>query len=166
MDNFHFIDIKPSIDRKETALIKDVILKRAKEKAETLTEEKNENYTTQVQHDVMDIARESLNPSSMNPFNQFMENMGVQNKYIESTDALDRVKSKSELEMPRQEEVAPKELKRNIESVSNQTYSETVKDETMKAARSQFKSTLSETLNFLNTQAAIKMVKGTHSKIR
>ena len=46
MDNFHFIDIKPTIDRTEAASIKDAIFRRAREKAQQLTEEKSDNYTS------------------------------------------------------------------------------------------------------------------------
>lgn len=166
MDHFHFVDIKPTIDRAETASIKDAIFKRAREKAQTLTEEKSENYTSQVQNDVMDIARGSIDASPMNPFNQFMENLGLQNGQPEKLDALDRVASKSELEIPAIKPNYTKELKHNIESVSDKTFANSVKDETMARARAQFRTNLNATLNFLNTQAAIKMAKNAHSKIK
>ena len=35
MDNFHFIDVKSSIDRAETASIKEAIFRRAREKSNT-----------------------------------------------------------------------------------------------------------------------------------
>ena len=166
MDNFYFVDVKPAIDRAETASIKDAIFKRAREKAEAITEAKKENYTTQVQNDVMEIAREDVKASSMNPFNQFMDNLGIQNGQPESFDPLDKIKPKSEIEQipPKNPEI--KEVKHNIESVSDKTFSNSVKEENMKAARQQFRSNLSATLNFLNTQAAIQMVSKTHSKIR
>ena len=68
-------------------------------------------------------------------------------------------------------EVKPKEnipqLKHNIQSVDNSTYTNSMRDETMAAARNQYgrRGNLMETLNFLNTQAAIRMVNKTHSKI-
>jgi len=157
MDNFHFLDVKSSIDRKETASIKDAIFRRAREKASSLAEEKSENYTSQVQDDVMNIARESLQASPMNPFNQFMENVGVQ----KAPKIVEQVKPQEKKEEP------VKELKRNIESVSDSAFVKSVKDETMTAARNQFRqgTNLNSILNFLNTQAAIKMAENAHSKI-
>lgn len=157
MDRFHFIDVKPSIDRKETASIRDAIFQRAKEKAARLTEEKSENYTSQVQNDVMEIARTSVKPSPMNPFNRFKESMGLQKPETNETE-------KSETSV---EKVVPRELKHNIQSVSNENYAASIKDETMRAARNQFKqeTNLMATLSFLNTKAAIKMAESAHSKI-
>ena len=162
MDRFHFIDVKPTIDRKETASTRDAIFKRAREKAEALTEEKNENYTTQIQNDVMEIARESIRPSQKNPFNQFLENMNVQNK-AEVTERT--VKPKDEFIAAKEE--FSRRIKHNIESINNKTYTDSVKDETMEAARSQFRqgTNLMATLSFLNTKAAIKMAENAHSKI-
>lgn len=166
MDNFYFVNVKPAIDRKETATIKDAIFKRAKEKAESLTEEKSENYTSQIQQDVMEVARETLKPSSLNPFNQFKENTKIQTDEQEVVDAIDKVKPQSELEIPREEKIYTNELKHNIESVSDKAYSNTMKEEAMSAARTQFRNNLNTTLNFLNTQAAIQMAKNARSKIR
>lgn len=164
MNNFHFVDIKPTIDRKETTSIKDAIFKRAREKAQAMTEEKSENYTAQVQNDVMEIARESLKPSPMNPFNQFMDNIGVQNGQPAASETANKTAEiKNEIE--KIEEVYTREVKRNIESVSNQAFANSVKDETMTAARNQFRTNLNTTLNFLNTQAAIKAAENAHSKI-
>lgn len=161
MDNFHFVDIKPTIDRKETASIKDAIFRRAREKAEALTEEKSENYTSQVQKDVMDIARETIKPSPMNPFNQFMDNLGIQNGQPTVSETSQQPVTDTE----KLKETYTKELKRNIESVSHQAFANSVKEETMTEARNQFRSNLNATLSFLNTQAAIKAAENAHSKI-
>lgn len=161
MDNFHFVDIKPTIDRKETASIKDAIFRRAREKAEALTEEKSENYTSQVQKDVMDIARETIKPSPMNPFNQFMDNLGIQN----GQPTVSETNQQPVTDTEKLKETYTKELKRNIESVSHQAFANSVKEETMTEARNQFRSNLNATLSFLNTQAAIKAAENAHSKI-
>lgn len=172
MDNFHFIDVKPTIDRQQTASIRDAIFRRAKEKAEALTEEKSENYTTQVQNDVMEIARESIQASPMNPFSQFMENVGLQNKITEAVDKVQEQQQQPKVEaqkidQPKLEEIYTREIKHNIESASNSTFIKSVQEETMKSARNQFRNetNLTTTLKFLNTQAAIKMAEGAHSKI-
>ena len=60
------------------------------------------------------------------------------------------------------------QLKHNIQSVDNSRYTNSMRDETMTAARNQYggrRANLMATLNFLNTQAAIRMVNNTHSKI-
>ncbi len=168
MDHFHFVEIKPAIDRKETASIKDAIFRRAQEKAQTITEEKTENYTSQAKNDVMEIARETIQSSPMNPFNQFMDNLGIQidkPEVKESIDPLEKVASKSELEIPKLGDLSKKEIKHNIESVQDKTFANSVKEETMARARAQFRTNLSNTLIFLNTQAAIKMAENAHSKI-
>ncbi|MCM1265731.1 MAG: hypothetical protein NC200_05985 [Candidatus Gastranaerophilales bacterium] len=165
MSNFHFIDVKPSIDRSEVASIKEAIFKRAREKSNSLATEKSENYTSQIQNDVMEIARAGLQESPMNPFNQFMENMGLNSSasVAETTEA----KPVEKAETPDLKEIYTKEVKRNIESASNGAYTKSVKEETMAAARNQFRqgTSLMATLNFLNTQAAIRMAEDAHSKI-
>lgn len=165
MNNFHFIDVKPSIDRSEVASIKDTIFQRAREKSNNLASEKSENYTAQVQNDVMEIASSGLRESSMNPFNQFMENMGLNNS-AQTSEVKDVVPAK-ETETPDITKIYTREVKRNIESASNSTYTNSVKEETMTAARNQFRqgTNLMATLNFLNTQAAIRMAENAHSKI-
>ena len=170
MDNFHFIDVKPTIDRKQTASIKDAVFKRAREKAAAMTEEKSENYTSQVQNDVMEIARESIQASPMNPFSQFMENVGLQNKITEAVDKVQEQQPKTEVnkvDMAKLKEVYSRELKHNIESVSNKAFVKSVQDETMASARNQFRSetNLTASLKFLNAQAAIQLAKDSHSKI-
>ena len=161
MNNFHFIDVKPSIERSEVASIKDAIFKRAREKSNLLAKEKSENYTSQMQNDVMEIARVDFQSSSMNPFNQFKDSIGLnQPEPVVQQSA-------SKMDLPTLEEVFTREVKHNIESVSNSAYTKSVKDETMTAARNQFRqeTNLMATLNFLNTQAAIQMAKNAHSKI-
>ena len=161
MNNFHFIDVKPSIDRSEVASIKDAIFKRAREKSNALANEKSESYTSQMQNDVMEIARIDFQETAMNPFNQFKESLGL------NQPAPEPIAQQPTTNEPKLEEIFTKELKRNIESVSNQTFTQSVKDETMTAARNQFRqqTNLMATLNFLNTQAAIQMAKNAHSKI-
>ena len=158
MDRLYFVDVKPSIDRKETTSIKDAIFRRAREKAQELADEKNGNYTSDVKNDVMDIARETISASPMNPFNQFMESLASQNSESEE------VVQESD-NFPDLTETFNREVKHNIESASNDAFVKSIKDETMLEARRQFRTNLNITLNFLNTQAAIRAAESTHSKI-
>lgn len=165
MNNFHFVDVKPSIERKDVSLIKEAIFKRARDKAEQLNEEKNEHYTSDVKNDIMEIASADFRSTEFNPFNKFKESMGLNNQ--------EQVVEHEPKQVVQQEPVATKKtfeikpLKHNIESVSNSNYSDSVKDETMTAARNQFRQNMNLTtsLNFLNAQAAIQMAKYAHSKI-
>lgn len=161
MDNFHFVNVKPSIERKDVSLIKEAIFKRAREKAEQMNDEKNEHYTSDVKNDVMDIASADFRSSEFNPFNKFKESMGLNTPKPEP-----QPQPVAEQE-PVKKTFEIKPLKHNIESVSNGSYTESVKDETMTAARNQFRQdrNLTTSLNFLNAQAAIQMAKYAHSKI-
>ena len=163
MDHLHFVDIKTSIDRKETASIKEAIFKRAREKAQALSEEKQEKYTSQVQKDIMEIARGSITASPMNPFNQFMNNVGTGVNEVKKAETPKQEELKDNF--PDLNEVFSKEVKHNIESVKNENFANTVKEETMAAARDQFRTNLNATLNFLNSKAAIKAAEYAHSKI-
>ena len=162
--NFHFIDIKPTIDKSQVNSIKEAIFARAREKANALAEEKNESYTTQAQNDVMNTARESLNIPEVNPFNQFIKsiNNGVSTNNNNPVTA----ENKAEVAPAEKNEPPQREVKHNIESVNNSNYTNSVRNETMSAARSQFSQgrSLADTLNFLNTQAAISMAKSVQQK--
>lgn len=159
MDNFHFVNVKPSIERKDVSLIKEAIFKRAREKAEQINDEKNEHYTSDVKNDIMEIASADFRSSEFNPFNKFKESMGLNAPKPEPQPVAEQEPVKKTFEI--------KPLKHNIESVSNGSYTESVKDETMTAARNQFRQdrNLTTSLNFLNAQAAIQMAKYAHSKI-
>ncbi|MCD8377336.1 MAG: hypothetical protein LUB59_00955 [Candidatus Gastranaerophilales bacterium] len=162
MDNFHFIDVKPAIDHAETASIKDTIFRRAREKSNTLAAEKGESYTSDIQNDVMSVAHESIQGTQANPFNRFIESMGLNNEQTEEVSEAQPAGKSVDIQ-----EIYTREIKRNIESVSNEAFAGSVKNETMAAARNQFSqaTNLTATLNFLNTQAAIRMAEGAHSKI-
>lgn len=161
MDNFHFVQVKPKIEHKEVSLIKEAIFKRAREKAQEINMEQNAQYTADVKNDIMEIASASLKSNEFNPFNKFKESMGLNAQKDEPV-----AETKPE---PVKEELSPrfKPLKHNVQSVSNQNYSNSVKDETMTVARNQFRHNmdLTTSLNFLNAQAAIQMAKYAHSKI-
>ncbi len=150
MNNYNITGSSPSIDYGDVKNIKDMIFNKAMEKSSSLAKESEEQMALSIQNDVMDNARSSISSSRMKPFGLL---------------------TKTQPEVQLQEEI-PKikdvpELKHNIQSVDNSVYTASMRDETMNAARKQFsrKPTLMETLQFLNTQAAIKMVSKTHSKI-
>ena len=178
MDNFHFVKVKPSIEHKDVSLIKEAIFKRAREKAEQMNDEKSSQYTSDVKNDVMEIASADFRSTEFNPFNKFKESMGLNkpNATVEtqSTEEVQKAQTEPTLNDKVQNTASTsnntfeiKPLKHNIERVNNSNFTEAVKDETMTAARNQFRQArnLITSLNFLNAQAAIQMAKYAHSKI-
>lgn len=178
MDNFHFVKVKPSIEHKDVSLIKEAIFKRAREKAEQMNDEKNNQYTSDAKNDVMEIASADFRSTEFNPFNKFKESMGLNkpNTTVKTQSTEDV--PKAQIEPIQNDKVQNtvstsnntfeiKPLKHNIERVNNNNFTEAVKDETMAAARNQFRQArnLTTSLNFLNAQAAIQMAKYAHSKI-
>ena len=62
------------VSRSETEALKEMIFKRAREREEALNADTQEQYTTSVQRDVMDIARDSfVSTTKNNPFAQIVE---------------------------------------------------------------------------------------------
>lgn len=145
-----------------------MILNRAQEKAASMIEEKNDAYTSSVQNDVMSQARASVQASNSQP--QF-------GGLVSSVKASASNSTPAPAKTP---EVAPEgsvnsvdntsqnQLKYNVQSADNSNYTNSVREETMAVAKSQYsgrKMNLTESLGFLNTQAAIRTMGKTHSKI-
>lgn len=170
MDNFHFVNVKPSIDRSEVSFLKETIFQRAREKAEKMNAAQNEQYTSEVKNDIMEIVSADFRSTEFNPFNQFKESLGL-NKTESKPESKPEPKKETPVAISETQEVPPKAeikpLKHNIQSVNSSTYSESVKDETMEIARNQFRQqqNLTMSLKFLNAQAAIQMANYAHSKI-
>lgn len=178
MDNFHFVKVKPSIERKNVSLIKEAIFKRAREKAEQMNDEKSNQYTSDAKNDVMEIASADFRSTEFNPFNKFKESMGLNKPNITvETQSTENVQEPEVAQTKNVNVISTastsnntfeiKPLKHNIERVNNSNFAEAVKDETMTVARNQFRQdrNLTTSLNFLNAQAAIQMAKYAHSKI-
>lgn len=152
MNNYNLTGSSPSIDYGDVKTVKEMIFNKAREKSLSLVKDSEENMTSSIQNDVMDHARSSISQSRMKSFGML-------------------TKTQSQTDAPLQEAISETndvpQLKHNIQSVDNSVYTASMRNETMNVARNQFsrKPTLMETLNFLNTQAAIKMVSKTHSKI-
>ncbi len=152
MNNYGFTNARPGIDMSEVASVKEMIFNKSREKAAAMAAEREENVTQSVQNDVMQDARASISNGRMKPF-------GVLTKNTQSFEQEIKPQENTQKEIP--------QLKHTIESVDNSVYTASMRDEAMNEARRQYsrKPTLMETLNFLNTQAAIRMVNKTHSKI-
>ena len=156
MNNYGFTGARPSIDMSEVASVKEMIFNRAKEKSSALATEREEGMTQAVQNDVMTSARESIRNSRIKPFGDLTQN--IKTESTQQTSAPQETTTQQNIP----------QLKHNIQSVDNSRYTNSMRDETMTAARNQYsgrRANLMATLNFLNTQAAIRMVNNTHSKI-
>ena len=156
MNNYGLTGARPSIDMSEVASVKEMIFNRAKEKSSALATEREEGMTQAVQNDVMTSARESIGNSRIKPFGDLTQN--IKTESTQQTSAPQETTTQQNIP----------QLKHNIQSVDNSRYTNSMRDETMTAARNQYggrRANLMATLNFLNTQAAIRMVNNTHSKI-
>ncbi len=151
MNNYNIAGSTPNIDYGDVKSVKELIFNKAREKSTSLAKASEDQMTSSIQNDVMNQARDSIASSNIKPFGMLIKSS--------SESVLQDEKSNISDSVP--------ELKHKIQSVDNSVYTASMRDETMNAARNQFskKPTLMETLHFLNTQAAIKMVSKTHSKI-
>ena len=156
MNNYGLTGARPSIDMSEVASVKEMIFNRAKEKSSALATEREEGMAQAIQKDVMTSARESIGNSRIKPFGDLTQN--IKTESTQQTSAPQETTTQQNIP----------QLKHNIQSVDNSRYTNSMRDETMTAARNQYggrRANLMATLNFLNTQAAIRMVNNTHSKI-
>ncbi len=156
MNNYGLTGARPSIDMSEVASVKEMIFNRAKEKSSALATEREEGMAQAIQNDVMTSARESIGNSRIKPFGDLTQN--IKTESTQQTSAPQETTTQQNIP----------QLKHNIQSVDNSRYTNSMRDETMTAARNQYggrRTNLMATLNFLNTQAAIRMVNNTHSKI-
>lgn len=138
MNNYKFDSI---VNRQEADALKEMIFKRARERAESMTQEVQESYTSTVKNDIMDLARDTF-VSKKNPFS------------IEAEPSQTEQKAEIGFSKRRVEEI-----KSQI-NYRNRTATEEVVEETMSEARTEFggKASFMGALNFLNSQASISLV--------
>jgi len=172
MDNYRFIHVRPSIDNSQVSSVREMILNRAKEKSSAMAEEKSSGYTASVQNDVMSQARASVQaPAAQPQFGGLVSSAKSSSVDSSSVGAVTSATDKSleyTLSAGAQSQNSQTQLKYNVQSADNSNYTASVRDEAMNAARSQYtsrKMNLTKTLEFLNTQAAIKALVKAHSKI-
>ncbi len=146
MNNYRFNSL---VSNSEQEALKEMIFKRARERAQAITNEIQSDYTTSVQNDVMDLARESFNVTK-NPFAQTTKSETKPTD--EKNDEIGFAKRQV------------KEIKFQITSNNkNINYDITSREleATMNQAREDFskKPSFMGALNFLNSQASIALVK-------
>lgn len=150
MSNYSF---NSTVSSKEAEALKEMIFKRARERAQALNEDTQKNYTTNIQSEVMEIARDSFSVSK-NPFTKIVET--EQEKVQNNT-------------TKKEEEIGF--AQRNIEEIKAQIYYRNKNNNTniankeiasvMDDARitSERKQSFIGALDFLNSQASISLIK-------
>ncbi len=150
------------VSQSEVAALKEMIFKRASERAQALTEEVQSSCTSAIQLDVMDMARDSF-VSSKNPFSRKVEQ--------ESKTSPSETETKQEAKTP---EIGF--AKRNVNEIKAQIHNKNINvnsdianntvESAMHEARANFskKSSFMGALDFLNSQASIALVTKNNSK--
>lgn len=144
MSSYKFDSI---VNRQEADALKEMIFKRARERAESMTKETQESYTSAVRNDIMDLARDTF-VANKNPFSVVEEKTEVP------------VKNEVEVGFSQRR---VEEVKAQINYRNRITSDEIVNneiEETMTEARAEFgnKTSFMGALNFLNSQASITLV--------
>lgn len=143
-----YISNNSIVSRQEAEALKEMIFKRVKERAEAIEQQVNSSYTSDVQADIMDVARASFE-TKKNPFAQI----------IESTPT-NETKETPEIGFA-QRKVNP--VQKQIVNKNSETNAEITKaivEETMATASNDLtrKKTFMGALEFLNSQATITLV--------
>lgn len=139
------------VTKSEASALKEMIFKRAQERAQVL----NEN----TQEDVMDMARESF-VSKDNPFSKIVENSyaatAEKTTEVEKNDAPQDTMPKEDIGFP-----VAKELKlQNSKNINNQIAASAVRNNMAEAREAlSNKKSFMGALNFLNSQAAISLMR-------
>ena len=143
MQNYNYN--KAIVSKAETEALKEMIFKRARQRAEALAQETQKQYTSSFKDEIMDIARSSFDAPG-NPF--------AQNKTETKTEKHNNIGFK--------QKQTDKEIKKIIQSKNDITKELTSQEEitrVMKAAATEFENTKQfvGALNFLNAQAGINL---------
>ena len=134
------------VSKNEAAALKDMIFKRAQERAKSFNED--------AQADVMDMARDSF-VSKDNPFSKIIENTIPENKTVEP-EAVEKKQKDDGVGFP-----MPKEVKLQQNQVINNQITSSAINSNMREAREALtnKKRFIGALNFLNSQAAVSLMR-------
>ena len=141
------------VSNTEQEALKDMIFKRARERAQAMNEEVQNSYTGLIQNDVMDLARDSF-VAQKNPFSQIVENVEVES-----------AKKEQEIGFAKRHVKEIKSQISNKQKVVNNEIINSQVENAMADARGEFarKKSFMGALDFLNSQASISLVKS-HGK--
>ena len=142
--NYNYI-----VSRSETEALKEIIFKRARERAEALNKETQDQYTSSIQKDLMEIARDSFSATSKNPFAPTGEPAVQEQKNTEDND---NIGFKHRENIKREINNKSKIIKNNM--------AESEVTANMLQARNEFtnRKGFMGALNFLNAQASLSLV--------
>ena len=134
------------VSKNEAAALKDMIFKRAQERAKSFNED--------AQADIMDMARDSF-VSKDNPFSKIIENTIQENKTVEP-EAVEKKQKDDGVGFP-----MPKEVKLQQNQVINNQITSSAINSNMREAREALtnKKSFMGALNFLNSQAAVSLMR-------
>ena len=134
------------VSKNEAAALKDMIFKRAQERAKSFNED--------AQADIMDMARDSF-VSKDNPFSKIIENTKPENKTVEP-EAVEKKQKDDGVGFP-----MPKEVKLQQNQVINNQITSSAINSNMREAREALtnKKSFMGALNFLNSQAAVSLMR-------
>lgn len=160
MNSYKFDSI---VNRQEAEALKELIFKRARERAESIVKESQAEHVTSICNDVMGLARESF-VANKNPFSISFES---------KTEAMEESIPETRIEEKEDNTVLDREIgfaRRHASEIklqitnrnknSDNKITQAAKDEVMIAARNDFdnKASFTGALNFLNSQASISLV--------
>lgn len=137
------------VSRNEANALKDMIFKRAQERAQSLNEEN--------QSDIMDMARNSF-VSNNNPFSKIIENTKTENTTVTNIEATpeDVEKNDNEIGFPNPDNI---KLQQN-KIINNQIIASTINNNMREAQEAlTSKKSFMGALNFLNSQAAVSLMR-------
>lgn len=160
------------VNKQEADALKEMIFKRARERAEAINKESQTSVSESVKDEVMSLARYSF-IEQKNPFNS-IKAQAVESSQVKSeTNSIDSSESEGSREIQAKEIEVHKrrieEIKSSIvvknRDIQDNAINQTV-EATMKEARAglENKQTFMGALNFLNSQATISLIKSKGAK--
>ena len=151
MNNYKFNSI---VSNKEQEALKEMIFKRAQERTQAFTDDVQASYTSSVQNDVMNIARDSF-VSSKNPFAQLIEPKKEEPEIVEEKNETE------EIGFAKRQVSEIKTQINNNNKISSSNIANKEVELAMASARMDFtkKTSFMGALNFLNSQASIALIK-------
>jgi hypothetical protein len=149
------------VSNSEAEALKEMIFSRARAHAQFITESTQENYTSSIKNDVMDLARDSFVSTSKNPFAPKVDSSveKVNSSIDEKVEETPVIKEKESTQIGFSN-LKAEEIRAKITYKTNELANSEI-EAGMVSARNSFenKKTFMGALNFLNAQASIVLVK-------
>ena len=146
------------VNRQEADALKEMIFRRARERAEAMAQEINSSYTNDVQNDVMDLARASFR-ARCNPFS--MEEPVKEQKEVKETQEISSQENTQEQIgfAPRKTNLQAAKIAHTHNAIQNK-FTLGALEASMNDAKNEFRPSKNFTgaLEFLNTQGSISLV--------